>query len=147
MMETRNLVLVAAGITLIAACCLLASGWSKVAEDAAIATERCELRQRKRVADIPRLTVGRDIVYRDEVLISVENLQRRGLGWTISELYERLERDRRTDCDPSRLCLDNMVALELTAGLDSTLVESIVRTAWAAGYDIVSTPPPNPRTW
>lgn len=145
-METRSLVLVAAAITLIAACCLLATGWMKTAEDAAAETQRCELRQRKRVADVPRITIGLNVVYRDEVIAPVDALARAG-GFTIDALYKRLKRDRRSDCDPSVVCLDNLIALQLTASTSNSVVDMIVQTAWAAGYDIVVTPVPNNKTW
>ena len=144
-METRNILLVAAGAILIIACTALARGWMQVAENAALETQKCEGRQRKRVADIPRIVVGTDIVYRGEALISVDKARSQSLA-RIDALYDRLKRDRRTDCDASLVCLDNLIVLELVTSLDTPLANLIVNTAWAAGYDVIASSPRN-NTW
>jgi hypothetical protein len=145
-METRNIMLVAAGVILIVACTALARGWMQVAEQAAVETQKCEGRQRKRVADIPRIVVGNDIVYRGEVVVSVASLRDGHAVARIAPLYHRLRRDRRTDCDASLVCLDNLIVLELVTSLDTTLANQIVNTAWAAGYDVIASAPRN-NTW
>ncbi|MDQ3340377.1 MAG: hypothetical protein M4D80_34905 [Myxococcota bacterium] len=144
-METRNILLVVAGFVLIVACVALARGWMQVAEQAGVETQKCESRQRKRVADIPRIIVGTDIVYRGEALISVNALRSRSVA-RIDELYDRLKLDRRTDCDASVVCLDNLIVLELVTSLDAQLANLIVNTAWAAGYDVIASSPRN-NTW
>ena len=143
-METRNLVLAIAGIVLIAACGALALGWKDVAEDAMRQTEVVKEKQRKRVADLPRIVVGfRDITFRGEPMTTLEELSNAN---SLDRLLERLERDRKTQCDASRICLDNIVVLENVLGPSSGVTDRVVRTAWAAGYDIVHAPPRN-ETW
>jgi hypothetical protein len=142
----RNIMLVAAGGILIVACTALARGWMQVAEKAAVETQKCEGRQRKRVADIPRIVVGHDIVYRGESLVPVASLRNGNATAKIDPLYHRLRRDRRTDCDASLVCLENLVVLELVTSLDTDLANLIVNTAWAAGYDVIAASPRN-NTW
>jgi len=146
-MESKNLFLVIAGLALVIACSALALGWMKVAEDAGAEVQRCEARQRKRVADIPRITIGIDITYRDKPIVSVADLRNLDApGIKIDVLFEILDKERRKTCDASHICLDNLLVLETVAEIDSRIVNRIVRTAWAAGFDIVMAPPRN-NTW
>jgi hypothetical protein len=144
-METRSSVLFIAGALLIVACSALAVGWRNVAEEATARTAQCERRQRTRVADIPRIVVGIDIQYRGEPVISVAELRDIRTPH-ITALYQRLRRERRTSCDVAHVCLDNLVVLELVASIDDISTNLIIRTAWAAGYDIIASPPRN-TTW
>lgn len=139
--------IVIAAVVLIIACTALAVGWKNVAEQAVARTAQCEARQKKRVADIPRIVVGLDIKYRGEVVLPTADVRNFASPTVpITPLYQRLVRDRRTTCDVAHVCLDNLVVLELVASLDHISTELIVRTAWAAGYDIIKSPPRN-TTW
>jgi hypothetical protein len=133
-----------ATIALIVASIVLSTGWMKAAEQADTKTQQCEARQRKRVIDIPRITVGLNIEYRGEVIIEMSRLT--ASDNKIDALYERLVKDHKTTCDASLVCLDNLIVLELVGNLDSNHVNLIVNTAWAAGYDVVASPRRN-RTW
>lgn len=146
-METRNLVLAAAGVALIVACCALAMGWMRVAEDAAAETQLCERKNRRRVAEIPRIVVGTHIAYQNEVLLPVDAVRHEDAPtFKIDVLYERLQRDHRENCDASHVCLDNLVVLVLEGEIESRIVNKIINTAWAAGFDIVASPQRN-KTW
>lgn len=144
-MEARAFVL-AAVAALIVACGALALGWKQVAEDAAGQATRCEQQQRKRVADVPRITVGLDIAYRGEVVASVTEPSRDDFA-KIDALYEVLVKDRRPRCDASLVCLDNLVVLEAIGSIQGYVIDRIVRTAWLAGYDVVVAPPHRAGTW
>jgi len=146
-METRNLVFFAAGVALIVACCALAMGWMRVAEDAAAETQLCERKNRRRVAEIPRIVVGTHIVYQNEVLLPVDALRHEDSPtFKIDKLFERLEKDHHSTCDASQVCLDNLVVLVLDGEIESRIVNKIINTAWAAGFDLVASPQRN-NTW
>ena len=143
-METRNLALAIAGIVLIVACSALALGWKGVAEDAMRQTEAYKAKQRKRVVDLPRIVVSfNDITFRGEPMAKLTELNTDG---GLDKLLRRLEGERRTDCDVAHVCLDNIVVLESLLGPGTMGLEKLVRTAWAAGYDIIESPPRN-ETW
>ena len=143
-METRNLVLAIAGIVLIAACTALAFGWKGAADDAMRQVESCRESRRRRVLDIPRINIGaQTISYRGERIVAIADL---GPG-SITPLLERLKHDRKGDCDVSHVCLGNIVVIESLVYEGGGVMDRIVRTAWAAGFDVIQAPPRDPRMW
>lgn len=144
-METRNLVLAIAGIVLIAACTALALGWKGVADDAMRQVETSKEAQRRRVLDMPRINIGAEwIRYRREPIVRLAEI---GSDPTIPALLERLKRDRKGDCDVAHVCIGNIVIIESLVWECGTVTDRIVRTAWAAGFDIIQAPARDPRMW
>lgn len=114
------------------------------AEEAHRATERCEARSWKRVLDIPKITIGLDVRFRGTPVIAVRDIPD---AVTIEALRRVLADERNTTCDPSKLCLDNVVVVETWDNVDSLLVTRITTTAWVVGYDVILAPPRRPGTW
>jgi hypothetical protein len=147
--ETRGIFLVTAALVVMIACSVLAAGWMKTADQAVVATKRCEARHRKRVLDLPRITVGLEIKFQGKAFADTLDLQHvDNPSMKFEPLFEVLQRHRKatSTCDASLVCLDNLLVLETHATVQSDIVNIIVRTAWLAGYDIVIAPPRN-NTW
>ena len=132
-------------VVLSIACVVLARGSMTATEEAQRATRRCEDRTWKRVLDIPRITLGIDLKFRDKWVVAVSDIPRDAVK--IDALYRVLFAERDTRCDPSKLCLDNIVVIVTWDTVDSFLVNLITKTAWIAGYDVILAPPSNANTW
>lgn len=141
-METRGFVVGIGAVVLIVACSALAGGWMRVADDALAERDRCIATRSKAVFDIVRITITEtDIRYRGVPLAATEAV--RGAGFTFDPLFDRLHAERVAKCASNRVCLDNLVLVDNAGGNDEVLAR-IVRTGWAAGYDVVLQAP---RTW
>jgi hypothetical protein len=142
--ETRSFFLVML-VVLAVACIVLARGSMLATEEAERATARCEARTWKRALDVPKITLGLDLKYRGKWVIAVADIPRDAPK--IDALHWVLSQERDTTCDPSKLCLDNVVVIETWDNVDSYLVNLITKTAWIAGYDVILAPPRTATTW
>ncbi|HET9484795.1 MAG TPA: hypothetical protein VFO79_12625 [Xanthomonadales bacterium] len=138
-MEQRAIILITATALVIVACTALAAGHIQLAEDANAAWATCEAKYRKRVADLSRIEIRKnEITYRGELVATVESVLRDDSPtFLIDSLLAKLERDRSRACDPTWICLDNLVVLQFDAIPDSRLLGKLANTVWAANYDFV----------
>jgi hypothetical protein len=140
--ETRGIFLVTAALVVMIACSVLAAGWMDMADQAVAATARCEARQRKRVLDLPRISVDRDIKFRGLSVARSFDLHIDSPMMKFEPLLEVLQADHMatSTCDANLACVDNLLALETADTVPSDVLNLVVRTAWAAGYDVVIVP-------
>ena len=131
--------LVTASALVVVACTALAVGHIHLAEDAKLAWSKCEAKYRKRVADLSRIEIRRnEIMYRGELVATVESVLRDDSPtFLIDALRVKLERDRSGACDPTWICLDNLVVLQFDEIPDSRLLGKLANTVWSASYDFV----------
>ncbi len=148
-MESRGLVVVSAGVLLLAALCALAVGWMHMADDALAAKKRCELTQYRQATSLPTISIAGDaIVFENELVATTSSVL---LGdsptFKIDALFEKLDKLHRKPCDPNRVCLDNLVVLRTAEPVDSHLLQKIANTVWAAGFDLVHAPRHSHDSW